>query len=158
MNGIGWITVAEAARLCGTDELRITLWMNGNHIAYARFDGILMIDGASIAALSAATGSPPSTRTWHSSGDKPGRPGRLRRLLDTPLDAFGLSQRIVRACRELGVFTVEHLLVHLRRFRFSRLYCVRNFGSGSAAETLRRLRQDGLTDSGSPRDFKVLYP
>ena len=39
MNGIGWITVAEAARLCGTDELRITLWMNGNHIAYARFDG-----------------------------------------------------------------------------------------------------------------------
>lgn len=47
MNGIGWITVAEAARLCGTDELRITLWMNGNHIAYARFDGILMIDGAS---------------------------------------------------------------------------------------------------------------
>ncbi|MFT0250250.1 DNA-binding protein, partial [Bacteroides thetaiotaomicron] len=24
MNGIGWITVAEAARLCGTDELRIT--------------------------------------------------------------------------------------------------------------------------------------
>ena len=23
MNGIGWITVAEAARLCGTDELRI---------------------------------------------------------------------------------------------------------------------------------------
>lgn len=86
------------------------------------------------------------------------QPGRLRRLLDTPLDAFGLSQRIVRACRELGVFTVEHLLVHLRRFRFSRLYCVRNFGSGSAAETLRRLRQDGLTDGGSPRDFKVLYP
>lgn len=80
------------------------------------------------------------------------------RLLDTPLDTFGLSQRIVRACRELGVFTVEHLLVHLRRFRFSRLYCVRNFGSGSAAETLRRLRQDGLTDGGSPRDFKVLYP
>ena len=89
---------------------------------------------------------------------KPGRPGRLRCLLDTPLDTFGLSQRIVRACRELGVFTVEHLLVHLRRFRFSRLYCVRNFGSGSAAETLRRLRQDGLTDGGSPRDFKVLYP
>lgn len=27
MNGIGWITVAEAARLCGTDELRITLRM-----------------------------------------------------------------------------------------------------------------------------------
>ena len=25
MNGIGWITVAEAARLCGTDELRITV-------------------------------------------------------------------------------------------------------------------------------------
>ena len=145
MNGIGWITVAEAARLCGTDELRITLWMNGNHIAYARFDGILMIDGASLAAVAQQRG-------------KPGRPGRLRRLLDTPLDTFGLSQRIVRACRELGVFTVEHLLVHLRRFRFSRLYCVRNFGSGSAAETLRRLRQDGLTDGGSPRDFKVLYP
>ena len=51
MNGIGWLTVAEAARLCGTDELHITLWMNGNHIAYARFDDILMIDGSSLAAL-----------------------------------------------------------------------------------------------------------
>ena len=38
-------------------------------------------------------------------------------LSTTYLDTFGLSQRIVRACRELGVFTVEHLLVHLRRFR-----------------------------------------
>lgn len=152
MNGIGWITVAEAARLCGTDELRITLWMNGNHIAYARFDGILMIDGASLATLFSRN------RVATIYEDVAQQRGRLRCLLDTPLDAFGLSQRIVRACRELGVFTVEHLLVHLRRFRFSRLYCIRNFGSGSAAETLRRLRQDGLTDGGSPRDFKVLYP
>ena len=158
MNGIGWITVAEAARLCGTDELRITLWMNGNHIAYARFDGILMIDGASIAALFSRNRVATIYEDVAQQRGKPGRPGRLRRLLDTPLDAFGLSQRIVRACRELGVFTVEHLLVHLRRFRFSRLYCIRNFGSGSAAETLRRLRQDGLTDGGSPRDFTVLYP
>ena len=158
MNGIGWITVAEAARLCGTDELRITLWMNGNHIAYARFDGILMIDGASLAALFSRNRVATIYEDVAQQRGKPGRPGRLRRLLDTPLDTFGLSQRIVRACRELGVFTVEHLLVHLRRFRFSRLYCVRNFGSGSAAETLRRLRQDGLTDGGSPRDFKVLYP
>ena len=30
MNGIGWITVAEAARLCGTDELRITLWTHSS--------------------------------------------------------------------------------------------------------------------------------
>lgn len=158
MNGIGWITVAEAARLCGTDELRITLWMNGNHIAYARFDGILMIDGASLAALFSRNRVATIYEDVAQQRGKPGRPGRLRRLLDTPLDAFGLSQRIVRACRELGVFTVEHLLVHLRRFRFSRLYCVRNFGSGSVAETLRRLRQDGLTDGGNPRDFKVLYP
>jgi len=57
MNGIGWITVAEAARLCGTDELRITLWMNGNHIAYARFDGILMIDGASEAGHKLSRGT-----------------------------------------------------------------------------------------------------
>ena len=145
MNGIGWITVAEAARLCGTDELRITLWMNGNHIAYARFDGILMIDGTSLAALFSRNRVATIYEDVAQQRGKPGRPGRLRRLL-------------VRACRELGVFTVEHLLVHLRRFRFSRLYCVRNFGSGSAAETLRRLRQDGLTDGGSPRDFKVLYP
>lgn len=158
MNGIGWITVAEAARLCGTDELRITLWMNGNHIAYARFDGILMIDGTSLAALFSRNRVATIYEDVAQQRGKPGRPGRLRRLLDTPLDTFGLSQRIVRACRELGVFTVEHLLVHLRRFRFSRLYCVRNFGSGSAAETLRRLRQDGLTDDGSSRDFKVLYP
>ena len=129
MNGIGWITVAEAARLCGTDELRITLWMNGNHIAYARFDGILMIDGASLAALFSRNRVATIYEDVAQQRGKPGRPGRLRRLL-----------------------------VHLRRFRFSRLYCVRNFGSGSAAETLRRLRQDGLTDDGSSRDFKVLYP
>ncbi|UVR01250.1 hypothetical protein NXU98_03205 [Parabacteroides distasonis] len=121
MNGIGWITVAEAARLCGTDELRITLWMNGNHIAYARFDGILMIDGASLAALFSRNRVATIYEDVAQQRGKPGRPGRLRRLLDTPLDTFGLSQRIVRACRELGVFTVEHLLVHLRRFRFSRL-------------------------------------
>ena len=114
MNGIGWITVAEAARLCGRPQKTVEAQVF--------------------------------------------RAKTMLAALDTPLDAFGLSQRIVRACRELGVFTVEHLLVHLRRFRFSRLYCVRNFGSGSAAETLRRLRQDGLTDGGSPRDFKVLYP
>ena len=158
MNGIGWLTVAEAARLCGTDELRITLWMNGNHIAYARFDDILMIDGSSLAALFGRHRVATIYDEVPRERGKPGRPGRLRRLLDTPLDTFGLSQRIVRACRELGVFTVEHLLVHLRRFRFSRLYCVRNFGSGSATETLRRLRQDGLIDNGTPRDFKVLYP
>ena len=116
MNGIGWITVAEAARLCGTDELRITLWMNGNHIAYARFDGILMIDGASLAALFSRNRVATIYEDVAQQRGKPGRPGRLRRLLDTPLDTFGLSQRIVRACRELGVFTVEHLLVHLRRF------------------------------------------
>ena len=157
MNGIGWITVAEAARLCGTDELRITLWMNGNHIAFARFDTVLMIDSASLFALFERNRVDTIYDDMQPEKGR-GRPGKHRRLLDTPLDDFGLSQRIVRACRELGVFTVEHLLVHLRRFRFSRLYCVRNFGSGSAAETLRRLRQDGLTDGGSPRDFKVLYP
>ena len=155
-------SLLSAMEHCGRelrdDELRITLWMNGNHIAYARFDGILMIDGASLAALFSRNRVATIYEDVAQQRGKPGRPGRLRRLLDTPLDTFGLSQRIVRACRELGVFTVEHLLVHLRRFRFSRLYCVRNFGSGSAAETLRRLRQDGLTDGGSPRDFKVLYP
>ena len=162
MNGVGWITVAEAARICGTDELRITLWMNGNHIAYARFDDILMIDGASLAALFGHNRVATIYEDVARQRGKPGRPGRLRRLLDTPLDTpldtFGLSRRIVRACRELGIFTVEHLLVHLRRFRFSRLSCIRNFGSGSAIETLRRLRQDGLIDNVSPRDFKVLYP
>ena len=135
MNGIGWLTVAEAARLCGTDELRITLWMNGNHIAYARFDDILMIDGSSLAALFGRHRVATIYDEVPRERGKPGRPGRLRRLLDTP-----------------------HLLVHLRRFRFSRLSCVRNFGSGSATETLRRLRQDGLIDNGTPRDFKVLYP
>ena len=106
MNGIGWITVAEAARLCGTDELRITLWMNGNHIAYARFDGILMIDGASLAALFSRNRVATIYEDVAQQRGKPGRPGRLRRLLDTPLDTFGLSQRIVRACRELGVRAV----------------------------------------------------
>ena len=159
MNGHRLDHRGGSARLCGTDELRITLWMNGNHIAYARFDGILMIDGASLAALFSRNRVAPSTKTWRNSGASPADRAGSAALLDTPASTpSALSQRIVRACRELGVFTVEHLLVHLRRFRFSRLYCVRNFGSGSAAETLRRLRQDGLTDGGSPRDFKVLYP
>ncbi len=157
MNGIGWITVAEAARLCGTDELRITLWMNGNHIAYARFDGILMIDGASLAALFSrnrvATIYEDVAQQRASPADRAG---------SAACSIPARHLRLVAAHRpgvpELGVFTVEHLLVHLHRFRFSRLYCVRNFGSGSAAETLRRLRQDGLTDGGSPRDFKILYP
>ena len=153
----GWLSVEEAARICGTDVQRITLWMNGNHIAFARFDTVLMIDGASLFALFERNRVDTIYDDIQPEKGR-GRPGKHRRLLDTPLGDFGLSQRIVRACRELGVFTVEHLLVHLRRFRFSRLYCVRNFGSGSAAETLRRLRQDGLTDGGSPRDFKVLYP
>ena len=153
----GWLSVEEAARICGTDVQRITLWMNGNHIAFARFDTVLMIDSASLFALFERNRVDTIYDDMQPEKGR-GRPGKHRRLLDTPLDDFGLSQRIVRACRELGVFTVEHLLVHLRRFRFSRLYCVRNFGSGSAAETLRRLRQDGLTDGGSPRDFKVLYP
>ena len=85
MNGIGWITVAEAARLCGTDELRITLWMNGNHIAYARFDGILMIDGTSLAALFSRNRVATIYEDVAQQRGKPGRPGRLRRLLDTPL-------------------------------------------------------------------------
>lgn len=84
MNGIGWITVAEAARLCGTDELRITLWMNGNHIAYARFDGILMIDGASIAALFSRNRVATIYEDVAQQRGKPGRPGRLRRLLCHP--------------------------------------------------------------------------
>ena len=27
MNGIGWITVAEAARLCGTDECNLQIFL-----------------------------------------------------------------------------------------------------------------------------------
>ena len=130
----GWLSVEETARICGTDVQRITLWMNSNHIAFARFDTVLMTDKGR------------------------GRPGKHRRLLDTPLDDFGLSQRIVRACRELSLFTVEHLLIHLKRFRFARLYCVRNFGSQAANEVLLRLRRDGLIDGGGRRDFKVLHP
>lgn len=157
MNGNSWLTVEAAARLCGTDEQRITLWMNGNHIAYARFDSVLMIDGASLFALFERNRT---ATVYDEMGQEKvrGRPGKLRKLLDTPLDTFGLSQRIVNACRELGIFTVEHLLIHLKRFRFARLYCVRNFGSGSANEVLLRLREKGLTDDGGRRDFKVLFP
>ena len=51
MNGGSWLSLEEAARICATDVQRITLWMNGNHIAFARFDGVLMIDGSSLFAL-----------------------------------------------------------------------------------------------------------
>ena len=47
----GWLSVEEATRLCGTDVQRVTLWMNGNHVAYARFDNVLMIDCTSLFAL-----------------------------------------------------------------------------------------------------------
>ena len=46
--------------------------------------------------------------------------------------------------------------VHGCRYRFSRLCCVRKFGSQSASEVLFRLRRDGLTDGGGRRNFKVL--
>lgn len=52
----GWLSVEEAARLCGTDVQRVTLWMNGNHVAYARFDNVLMIDCTSFLPFSSATG------------------------------------------------------------------------------------------------------
>lgn len=102
----GWLSVEEAARLCGTDEQRITLWMNGNHIAFARFDTVLMIDGASLFALfernRVATIYDDAPRQ-----KKRGRPGKHSELLNTPLDRLGFSRRVVKACRELGIFTVS---------------------------------------------------
>lgn len=84
----GWFSVQEAARLCGTDEQRITLWMNGNHIAFARFDTVLMIDGASLFALfernRVATIYDDAPRQ-----KKRGRPGKHSELLNTPLDRLG---------------------------------------------------------------------
>ena len=47
----GWLSVEETARICGTDVQRITLWMNSNHIAFARFDTVLMTDSTSLFAL-----------------------------------------------------------------------------------------------------------
>ena len=117
----GWLSVEEATRICGTDVQRITLWMNGNHIAFARFDNVLMIDGASLFALFE------------------------RNRVDTIYD-------------ELSIFTTEHLLIHLKRYRLSRLYCVRNFGSQSGTEILRWLHRNELIDDGGSRDFRVLYP
>ena len=158
MNISSWLSVTEAARICGTDEQRITLWMNGNHIAFATFDNVLMIESASLFALFERNRIATIYDDIQTEKER-GRPGKHRKLLDTPLDNFGLSQRIVRACRELSIFTVEHLLVHLRRYRFSRLYCVRNFGSQSATEILLRLRREnGLIDDGDRRDFRVLCP
>ena len=153
----GWLSVQEAARLCGTDEQRITLWMNGNHIAYACFDTVLMIDGASLFALFERN------RVATIYDDVPqrkkrGRPGKHSELLNTPLDRLGFSRRVVKACRELGIFTTEHLFMHLKRYRLSRLYCVRNFGSQSGTEILRWRHRNELIDNGSPRDFQVLFP
>lgn len=153
----GWLSVEEAARICGTDVQRITLWMDGNHIAFARFDTVLMIDRASLFALFERN----RVDTIYDDVQqkkKRGRPGKHSELLNTPLDRLGFSQRVVKACRELSLFTVEHLLIHLRRYRFSRLHCVRNFGSQSTTEILLRLRKDGLIDDGGSRDFKVLHP
>ncbi len=153
----GWLFVEEAARICGTDVQRITLWMNGNHIAFARFDNVLMIDGASLFALFERN----RVDTIYDDVQqkkKRGRPGKHSELLNTPLDRLGFSQRVVKACRELSIFTTEHLLIHLKRYRLSRLYCVRNFGSQSGTEILRWLHRNELIDGGGSRDFRVLYP
>ena len=106
----GWLSVEEAARICGTDVQRITLWMNGNHIAFARFDTVLMIDGTSLFALFERN----RVDTIYDDVQqkkKRGRPGKHSELLNTPLDRLGFSQRVVKACRELSIFTTEHLLI-----------------------------------------------
>ncbi len=51
-----------------------------------------------------------------------------------------------------------HLLIYLKRYRLSRLYCVRNFGSQSGTEILRWLHRNKLIGDGGSRDFRVLYP
>ena len=152
----GWLSVEEAARLCGTDVQRVTLWMNGNHVAYARFDNVLMIDCTPLFALFERN----RVATIYDDMQqkkKRGRPGKHSELLNTPLDRLGFSLRIVKACRELSIFTTEHLLIHLKRYRFTHLYCVRNFGSQSATEIFRWLDRNRLVDGGL-RDFKILYP
>lgn len=158
MNGGSWLSVEEAARICGTDVQRINLWMDGSHIAYARFDTVLMIDSASLFALFERN----RIDTIYDDAQqqkKRGRPGKHSELLNTPLDRLGFSHRVVKACRELSIFTTEHLLIHLKRYRFSRLYCVRNFGYQSGVEIFRWLRRNELIDDGcGSRDFKVLYP
>ena len=138
----GWLSVEEAARICGTDVQRITHWMNGNHIAFARFERN-RVD---------------TIYDDVQQKKKRGRPGKHSELLNTPLDRLGFSQRVVKACRELSIFTTEHLLIHLKRYRLSRLYCVRNFGSQSGTEILRWLHRNELIDDGGSRDFRVLYP
>lgn len=153
----GWLSVEEAARLCGTDVQRITLWMDGNHIAFARFDTVLMIDSISLFALFERN----RIDTIYDDAQqrkKRGRPGKHSELLNTPLDRLGFSHRVIKACRELGFFTTEHLLMHLKRYRLTRLYCVRNFGAQSGTEILRWLHRNELIDDGSPRDFQVLFP
>ena len=60
-------------------------------------------------------------------------------------------------CRKLSIFTTEHLLIHLKRYRLSRLYCVRNFSSQSGFEILRWLHHNKLIYDGGSQDFKVLY-
>ena len=86
----GWLSVEEAARICGTDVQRITLWMNGNHIAFARFDNVLMIDGASLFALFERNRVDTIYDDMQTEKGR-GRPGKHRRLLDSALDDFGLS-------------------------------------------------------------------
>ena len=51
--------------------------MNGNHIAYARFDGILMIDGSSLAALFSRNRVATIYEDVAQQRGKPGRPARL---------------------------------------------------------------------------------
>ena len=153
----GWLSVQEAARLCGTDEQRITLWMNGNHIAFTRFDTVLMIDGTSIFTLFERN----RVATIYDDVPRQKKRDKLDKhceLLNTPLNRLGFSQRVVKACQELGIFTTEHLFIHLKRYHFSCLYCVRNFDSQSGTEIVRWLHRNELIDDGSPRDFQVLFP
>lgn len=154
-----WITIEECARICSTTTDRIEQWIGSSHLAIAEFDGVQMVEQASLYALFERN----RIRTMYDEI----RPERKRKsrtplsatheYLALSLERAGFSGRVAKACRELKLYSVEQLLVHLHRFGFSRLMCIRNFGVCSRNEVVKHLCKQGLAEMDK-QNLRVAKP
>ncbi|WP_281962366.1 DNA-binding protein [Bacteroides nordii] len=154
-----WITIEESARICSTTTVRIEQWIGSSHLATAEFDGVQMVELASLYALFERN----RIRTMYDDicseqKEKPRTPpSATREYLALSLERAGFSGRVAKACRELKLYSVEQLLIHLHRFGFSRLMCIRNFGVCSRNEVVKHLCKQGLAEMDK-QNFRVVQP
>lgn len=154
-----WITIEESARICSTTTERIEQWIGSSHLAIAEFDGVQMVELSSLYALFERN----RIRTMYDDirSEQKGKSrtslSATHEYLALSLERAGFSGRVAKACRELKLYSVEQLLIHLHRFGFSRLICIRNFGVHSRNEVVEHLCEKGLAEMDD-RIFRVTQP